>query len=108
MTVVVLMLIYLERKIAGTDAAAARADARGPVRPAADAGGHGEAGLTKEDLRPAGANRWVFELAVFAIFVPAFLAFVAIPFTRRVGGQRPRPGNASTSSPSRDCHSSAS
>jgi len=30
----------------------------------------------------ASANRWVFELAPFAIFVPSFLAFVAIPFTR--------------------------
>src|SRR6185295_3630012 len=37
--------------------------------------------LVKEDLRPASADVVTFELAVFAIFVPAFLAFVAIPFT---------------------------
>jgi len=37
--------------------------------------------LVKEDLRPATADRVAFELAVFAIFIPAFLAFVAVPFT---------------------------
>jgi NADH-quinone oxidoreductase subunit H len=37
--------------------------------------------LVKEDLRPRTADVWAFELAVFAIFVPAFLAFVAVPFT---------------------------
>jgi NADH-quinone oxidoreductase subunit H len=37
--------------------------------------------LVKEDLRPATADPIAFELAVFGIFVPAFLAFVAVPFT---------------------------
>ena len=37
--------------------------------------------LVKEDLRPATADFIAFELAVFAIFMPAFLAFVAVPFT---------------------------
>ena len=37
--------------------------------------------LVKEDLRPATADTLTFELAVFAIFIPAFLAFVAVPFT---------------------------
>ena len=37
--------------------------------------------LTKEDLRPASADPIAFELAVFGIFVPAFLALVAVPFT---------------------------
>ncbi len=81
MTVTVLMLIYIERKVS------ARMQQRlGPMRV-------GPYGLlqtladtiklvSKEDLRPALADRWVFELAVFAIFVPAFLAFVAIPFTQ--------------------------
>ncbi len=81
MTVTVLMLIYVERKFS------ARLQQRlGPMR----VGPYGILQtaadtiklLTKEDLRPAGADRWVFELAVFAIFVPAFLAFVTIPFTR--------------------------
>jgi NADH-quinone oxidoreductase subunit H len=81
MTLVVLALIYLERKIAG------RIQMRlGPMR----VGPHGTLQtladaiklIGKEDLRPRTADRWAFELAVFAIFVPAFLAFVAIPFTR--------------------------
>jgi len=37
--------------------------------------------LAKEDLRPASANVIAFEGAVFAIFVPAFLVLVAVPFT---------------------------
>jgi NADH-quinone oxidoreductase subunit H len=81
MTLTVLALIYIERKVA------ARMQQRlGPMR----VGPHGTLQtladavklIGKEDLRPAGADRWVFELAPFAIFVPAFVAFVAIPFTR--------------------------
>ena len=37
--------------------------------------------LVKEDLRPATADPIAWEVAVFGIFVPAFLAFVAVPFT---------------------------
>ena len=81
MTIAVLLLVYLERKIS------ARIQSRlGPMR----VGPHGTLQtladaiklIGKEDLRPAGADRWVFELAPFAIFVPTFLAFIAIPFTR--------------------------
>jgi NADH-quinone oxidoreductase subunit H len=81
MTLTVLALIYIERKVA------ARMQQRlGPMR----VGPHGTLQtladaiklIGKEDLRPAGADRWVFELAPFAIFVPAFIAFVTIPFTR--------------------------
>lgn len=81
MTITVLALIYIERKVA------ARMQQRmGPMR----VGPHGTLQtladaiklIGKEDLRPAGADRWVFELAPFAIFVPAFVTFVAIPFTR--------------------------
>jgi NADH-quinone oxidoreductase subunit H len=80
MTITVLALVYIERKFS------ARMQQRlGPMR----VGPYGILQttadmiklLTKEDLRPAGADRWVFELAVFAIFVPTFLAFVTIPFT---------------------------
>ncbi len=81
MTVSTLMLIWLERKIS------ARIQMRlGPMRTgpygllqtAADA----LKLIGKEDLRPKTADRWVFELAPFAVFVPTFVAFVAIPFTR--------------------------
>ncbi|MBI2724391.1 MAG: NADH-quinone oxidoreductase subunit NuoH [Chloroflexi bacterium] len=80
MTVAVAYATWYERKIV------ARMQLRlGPTR-------HGPFGLmqpmadmlkllVKEDLRPATADTVAFELAVFAIFVPAFLAFVAIPFT---------------------------
>lgn len=37
--------------------------------------------LTKEDVRPTTASRWVFELAPYFVFVPVFLIFVPIPFT---------------------------
>ena len=37
--------------------------------------------MTKEDLRPTTADRWVFELAPFAIVVPIIMALVALPFT---------------------------
>jgi len=37
--------------------------------------------LSKEDLRPRTADVVAFEAAVFAIFVPAFIALVVIPFT---------------------------
>ena len=79
MTVVVMGLIYLERKVI------ARFQMRlGPTRT-------GPMGLLqsladalklvgKEDLRPKGADPWVFELAVYFVFVPVFLMFVAIPF----------------------------
>lgn len=79
MTVVVMGLIYLERKVI------ARFQMRlGPTRT-------GPLGIMqsladalklvgKEDLRPRGADPWVFELAVYFVFIPIFLMFVAIPF----------------------------
>ena len=80
MTVSAMGLIYLERKIA------ARFHMRlGPTRT-------GPAGLLqsvadalklvgKEDIRPASADAWSFELAPYFVFIPAFMMFVTIPFT---------------------------
>jgi len=77
---VVLALTYLERKAVG------RIQMRlGPMR----TGPYGVLQsvadmiklLTKEDVRPTTADRWVFELAPFATFVPVFLTLVALPFT---------------------------
>ena len=79
MTVVVMALIYLERKVI------ARFQQRlGPTRtgPAGILQSPADALklLGKEDLRPKNADPWVFELAPYFVFVPIFLVFVAIPF----------------------------
>lgn len=79
MTVVVMFLIWLERKVI------ARFQMRlGPTRT-------GPFGLlqsladalklvAKEDFRPKSADPWVFEMAPYFVFVPIFLMFVAVPF----------------------------
>ena len=45
--------------------------------------------LTKEDVIPAKADRWVFFAAPFIVLVPASMAYLVIPFgpTREVAGQ---------------------
>lgn len=40
--------------------------------------------LTKEDFAPAAADRWLFRIAPFAIFVPSLAAYAALPFSERV------------------------
>lgn len=79
MTVTVMGLIYIERKIL------ARFQRRlGPTRT-------GPLGLLqsladalklvgKEDLRPKNADPWTFELAPYLVFIPVFLGFVIVPF----------------------------
>ena len=77
---VVLILTYLERKVLG------RIQQRmGPMR----TGPHGVLQapadaiklMTKEDLVPNDADKLVFGLAPFLVFVPIFMMFVAIPLT---------------------------
>lgn len=84
MTVVVMYLTYGERKLI------ARFQQRlGPTRT-------GPAGLLqafadalklvgKEDVRPALADRWVFEFAPYATFIPVFLVLVTLPFAEDWG-----------------------
>ncbi|MCH8064252.1 MAG: NADH-quinone oxidoreductase subunit NuoH [Chloroflexi bacterium] len=81
MTVGTLALIWLERKVS------ARIQMRlgpmhvgpyGLLQTLADA----VKLIGKEDIRPRNADRWIFELAPFAVFVPVFVALVALPFTR--------------------------
>jgi NADH-quinone oxidoreductase subunit H len=36
--------------------------------------------LTKEDLRPAAADAWLFNIAPFLVFVPSFMAYVPLVF----------------------------
>ena len=79
MTVVVMGLIYLERKVLARfqmRLGPTRTGPMGMMQSVADA----LKLVGKEDLRPRGADPWVFELAVYFVFVPIFLMFVAIPF----------------------------
>ena len=84
MTVTAMFLIWLERKFVARiqqRLGPTRTGPMGLLQSVADAGKL----LTKEDLRPTTADRWVFELAPFVFFVPVFLSFVVIPFTRDLG-----------------------
>ncbi len=76
----VLVLIWLERKFIGhiqMRLGPMRTGYHGVLQSPADA----LKLLIKEDLTPASADRWVFQLAPLAVFVPIFLVFVALPFT---------------------------
>ncbi|HEY5388232.1 MAG TPA: NADH-quinone oxidoreductase subunit H, partial [Thermoleophilia bacterium] len=37
--------------------------------------------LTKEDFRPASADKWLFGLAPMLIFVPSFMAYIVVGFS---------------------------
>ena len=41
--------------------------------------------LTKEDLRPATADFWLFELAPYVTFIPGFMTLLALPFMQGWG-----------------------
>ncbi|HUF52382.1 MAG TPA: NADH-quinone oxidoreductase subunit NuoH [Dehalococcoidia bacterium] len=76
----VIMLTWVERKVIG------RLQQRlGPMRVGPYGLLQGIADtiklITKEDVRPTSADRLTFELAVFVIVVPVFMAVVALPFT---------------------------
>ncbi len=80
MTLNALALIYLERKVIARfqqRVGPTRTGPMGLLQPVADA----LKLVTKEDVRPHSADRWVFELAPYFAFVPVFLMFIPIPFT---------------------------
>jgi NADH-quinone oxidoreductase subunit H len=79
MTVVVIYLTYGERKVV------ARFQQRlGPTEtgPAGLIQGVADALklVTKEDIRPTNADRWVFELAPYATFIPVLMVLMVLPF----------------------------
>ena len=80
MTINAFALIYLERKVLARFQARVGPTRTGPIgmlQAIADA----VKLVAKEDVRPTTADRWVFQLAPFFVFVPVFLMFVPIPFT---------------------------
>jgi NADH-quinone oxidoreductase subunit H len=84
MTGTVLMLIWIERKWLG------RIQMRlGPMRTGPygllQSGADAIKLVTKEDFRPASADRWVFELAPYVVFVPVFIGLIVLPFTEDWG-----------------------
>ncbi len=79
MTVVVMGLIYLERKIIARFNQRIGPQRTGPfglLQSVADA----LKLVGKEDLRPRSADAWTFELGPYFIFIPVFLGFVIVPF----------------------------
>ncbi len=80
----VLVLVWLERKISAdlqSRVGPNRVGGRfGPLQTAADA----LKLLLKEDIFPAGADRVVFWLAPFVVFVPSLMVFMVLPFGERL------------------------
>ena len=79
MTVTVMALIYIERKFVGRiqmRLGPMRTGPYGTLQSIADA----VKLLTKEDVRPATADWWLFELAPYVTFVPVFMTLLALPF----------------------------
>jgi len=79
MTVTVMGLIYIERKFVGRiqmRLGPMRTGPYGTLQSIADA----LKLLTKEDIRPATADFWLFELAPYVTFVPVFMTLLVLPF----------------------------
>src|SRR5688572_30074222 len=79
MTVTVMGLIYLERKFVGRiqmRLGPMRTGPFGTLQSIADA----LKLLTKEDVWPATADWWLFQLAPFVTFIPVFMTLLALPY----------------------------
>jgi NADH-quinone oxidoreductase subunit H len=81
--VTVLILVWLERKVSGdlqNRVGPNRVGGRfGPLQTVADT----LKLLLKEDLIPQGADRVVFVLAPYVVFVPVLMIFIVLPFSDR-------------------------
>lgn len=84
MTVVVMYLTYGERKVVARFQQRLGPMETGPwglLQAFADA----IKLVGKEDLRPRAADRWVFEFAPYATFIPVFVILVTLPFAQDWG-----------------------
>ena len=82
MLTIVLVVIWMERKVS------ADIQSRiGPIRTGGPLGfvlqslADALKLLLKEDLKPKGADRWPFYIAPYLVFVPAFTAYLILPFS---------------------------
>ncbi len=77
--ITVMFLTWMERKVVAMVQARYGPMITGPrglLQPVMD----GIKLIGKEDIIPAKADRWIFTLAPFLVFIPALLVFVPIPF----------------------------
>jgi NADH-quinone oxidoreductase subunit H len=77
--VTVMFLTWMERKVVAMVQARYGPMVTGPrglLQPVVD----GVKLMGKEDIIPAKADRWIFTLAPFLVFVPALLVFIPLPF----------------------------
>lgn len=77
--VTVMFLTWMERKVVAMVQVRYGPMVTGPrglLQPVMD----GVKLIGKEDIIPANADRWLFTLAPFIVFIPALLVFIPIPF----------------------------
>ena len=77
--VTIMFLTWMERKVVAMVQARYGPMVTGPrglLQPVMD----GVKLIGKEDIIPAKADRWIFTLAPFIVFVPALLVFIPLPF----------------------------
>ena len=78
LTIVVLSLVWLERRVLGKiqrRIGPNRVGPQGLLQPLAD----GIKLLVKEDIIPESADKWIYWLAPIIVFVPPFVIWVTIP-----------------------------
>ena len=83
LTVIVLLLVWLERKVLARiqmRMGPMRVGFHGTLQPIADA----IKLISKEDILPAWADKLVYWFAPIIVFVPAFLIWVTIPFGKNI------------------------
>jgi NADH-quinone oxidoreductase subunit H len=75
----VVFIIYFERKFAGFFQSRVGPTYAGPYGALQSFGDMAKL-ISKEDLTPLNADKWVFKVAPYILFVPGFIAMTLIPF----------------------------